>query len=485
MTEKTKSLELWERDGDYLLMAMPYADGLIAKAEGCKLWDIDGNEMLDLAAGQFCSIVGHNHPRLVEKVVDQIRRVVHLGTQYLSPVVLEAAAKFAKVAPSPSLKKSLLFSTGTEANECALSIAKMYTGKTGVAGLSRGYYGLSLATKSVTSIFGHKHGSSPKVPESHSIMAPHCFHCPVQSHYPECDFLCLKASIENQLGDLTGLAAIIVEPIVSAGGMFVPPAGYFKALKEVAREHEALLIVDEAQTGFGRTGRWFGIQHHEVEPDILVVSKGAGGGFPVSALITTDEIARQVNRQGFSHLASHQSDPIAAAAIAAVIDIVRDEGLVEQAETNGRYFRDALLGLKAKHSVVTDVRGQGLMLGMELVSPHANELPDQFSARVVALAESKGVHVTYSYYEGVLRFIPPLTLSQQDIDTACRVLDESIGEAMKIEGYPSDLLPRNRFTREFVNHQSGRKTFRNVASRLYETSPRFWLKKIAAELGKG
>src|ERR1700736_2123947 len=180
----SNSLALWERYGDYLLMAMPYPDGLITEAQGCILKDIDGNQILDLAAGQFCSILGHNHPKLIEKITEQMKRVVHVGSQFLSPIVLEAAAKFAEVAPG-KLKRSMIFSTGTEANECAISIAKMYTKKNGVVGFNRGYYGLSLTTKSLTSIFGGKFGDGPSVPETYRLLAPHCFHCPVNTRYPE------------------------------------------------------------------------------------------------------------------------------------------------------------------------------------------------------------------------------------------------------------------------------------------------------------
>jgi len=150
-----KSFELWEKYGEHLLLAMPYADGLIAEARGTTITDIDGNQMLDLAAGQFCSIVGHNHPRLIKAITEQTQRVLHTGTQFLSPVVLEAAAKFAEVAPG-NLNKSIFLSTGTEANECAIAIAKMCTRKTGVVGFSRGYYGLSLATKSLCPIHSRR-----------------------------------------------------------------------------------------------------------------------------------------------------------------------------------------------------------------------------------------------------------------------------------------------------------------------------------------
>ena len=469
-TNYQKSLELWERYGQYLLMPMPYADGLIQEAHGCTLTDLDGNETLDLAAGQFCTILGHSHPKFIEKVAEQMRLVVHVGSQFLSPIVLKAAEKFASVAPG-KLRRSMILSTGTEANECAISIAKKYTGKNGIIGINRGYYGLSLTTKSLTSIFGSHRGDGPSVPESYRILAPHCFHCPVNNHFPECNFVCLDSSLQSSVHSPDDIAAIIIEPIISAGGMIVPPPGYMKALKDFARQHEALLIVDEAQTGFGRTGKWFAIEHQDVEPDILVISKGAGGGFPVSGFITTDEIADKVENEGFSHLASHQFDPLSAIALATLIDIIK-EGLEE---------------LKAKHAVIADVRGQGLMLGVEIAGT-ANDTSERSDAQltlaIVMLCKRKGVHLTFTYFEPVLRIIPPLTLTRKEVDFAISVLDQSITEAVRQDLPFKDLLPANRYTRKYMERQRGEWSLRRIFSKLYETSPERWIKKINGIVAK-
>jgi 2,2-dialkylglycine decarboxylase (pyruvate) len=473
------SLALWEKYGEYLLMAMPYADGLIEEARGCYLRDVDGNEILDLAAGQFCSILGHNHPKLIARITEQMQRVLHIGTQFLSPVVLEAAAKFAEVAPSKKLRKSLFLSTGTEANECAISIAKMFTGKTGVVGFTRGYYGLSLTVKSLTTIFTQSanKGDLPRVPDTYNVLAPYCFRCPVHRTFPECNVECLEVSIESGLAGADNIAAVIVEPIISAGGMMVPPPGYMKALKKFAEDRGALLIVDEAQTGFGRTGKWFAIEHHEVEPDILVISKSAGAGFPVSGFITTDEIAERVTNEGFSHLASHQTDPAAAAAVSAMIDVVREEGLVQAAAENGQYFKDRLLELKTKHPVVADVRGQGLMLGMELAYPDGRP-GDDLGLPVTMLCKSKGVHLTFTYFEPVLRFIPPLTITREQIDFAVKALDESLSEIQHSDFSIEKHLPTNRYSREYLDKLRGKRSLKRVLSRLYETSPEYWIKKL-------
>jgi 2,2-dialkylglycine decarboxylase (pyruvate) len=478
------SLELWEKHGDHILMAMPYADSLIVEANGSILRDVDGNQILDFSAGQFCSILGNNHPKHVERIIEQVRRVEHVGSQFLSPIVLEAAAKLAEVAPG-GLSRSLFLSTGTEANECAISLAKACTGKSGVIGFNRGYYGLSLGTKSLTSIFsaGDRHGSGPTVPESFHFLAPHCFHCPVKNHYPECDFVCLDASIEAAVPKAGDIAAIIVEPIFSAGGMIVPPPGYLTRLKKLARELEALLIVDEAQTGFGRTGKWFACEHDEVEPDILVVSKSAGAGFPVSAVTTTEAISDRVIDRGWQHLASHQCDPLSAAALAATIDIVREESLVKKAEEDGRYLQDRLLQLKANHSAVVDVRGIGLMLGMEIGNcQRASE--HELCELIVALCEARGVHLTYTYYEPVIRLLPALTVSREEIDQAVSVLDEAIATAVRGDVSIDSLMPSNRYSHRLVERLRGKKTLRRAVSRLFETSPKDWLRKIDKASGK-
>ena len=484
MQNNTKSLEFWKKYGQHLLIAMPYADGLIQEANGCFFKDLDGNETLDLAAGQFCSILGHSHPKFIEKIVEQMRRVVHTGSQFLSPVVLEAASKFAEIAPG-QLNRSMIFSTGTEANECAISIAKTYTKRNGVVGFNRGYYGLSLTTKSLTSIFGSRSGDGPSVPESYRLLAPYCFRCPVNSHFPECDLLCLRSSIQASIPNADSIAAVIVEPILSAGGMITPPSGYLKALKEFVNAHGALLIVDEAQTGFGRTGKWFGVEHHGVQPDILVISKGAGGGMPVSGFITTDEIADKVQSQGYSHLASHQLDPLSGATLSALIDIVTEEGLVENAGKVGAFFKGRLKELQAKHSVVIDVRGEGLMLGMEIGDDSGGgRSAAQLTLAIVALCKQKGVHLTYTYFEPVLRIIPPLTITPKEIDFASKVLDEALTEVIRKDISPETMLPKNRFSRAYVETQAGKWTFGRVISKLYETSPERWMKKIGETISE-
>ena len=271
-----KSLELWERYGRHVLMASPYKDPIIAEARGCTFTDVDGNEYLDLSSGQICAIAGHGHPALLERVRTQMGRVAHTGTSFFSPVVLEASEQLCRVAPE-SLTRCLFLSTGAEANEYAIRLAKTYTGRTGMLAMTKGYAGLTLQTSSLTNYGKSAH---PLVPGTGYILVPDPTACPSGQEPLKWAIELLHQSLEINRGLLHNVAAIIVEPILSAGGLIVLPDGYLRELRRVADDIGALLIADEAQTGMGRTGRWFGVDHDGITPDVLVVAKGAGGGFP-------------------------------------------------------------------------------------------------------------------------------------------------------------------------------------------------------------
>jgi 4-aminobutyrate aminotransferase-like enzyme len=464
------NLEYWQQYGDYVLMAMPYADEVLVEGRGCKLRDANGKEILDLAAGMFCCVLGHNHPKFIEKIKRQTESLLHTGTQFVTPAILEAGRKLAEVTPG-RLQKSIFLSTGTEANEFAFRLAKAYTRRTGIVGLSRGYYGTSLATKSCSSLFSHHlKDSLPVVPDMHRLpLTPQCMECFTGRRKDQCQFPCLE-SVENWIGDWSNIAAIIVEPVLSAGGMLTPPPGYLARLKELARQNGALLIIDEAQTGFGRTGKWFAIEHHGVEPDILTLSKSVGNGFPVAAVITTAEIADQVVAAGLWSLSSHQSDPVAAAAVSAVIDVVREEGLADRARESGNYFMDRLREWGNRQPAVRNVRGQGLMIGFDIVSGDdtaAAEITRSFMFH----CRQRGVHLTYGYGGVNVRIIPPLVITREEIDFAVDVMAKALEDALDRPESAKEAWPKNPYTRRFFEKQSWRRVF----GYWWRTSPQQWL----------
>lgn len=350
---------------------------------------------------------------------------------------------------------------------------KPIPGRTGILGLSRGYYGTSLATKSCSSLFSHYlKDSLPTVPENFRLpITPECTRCFTDSSLAPCGFPCLQ-SLESWIGDWSNIAAVIVEPVLSSGGMLVPPPGYLKLLKSLAQKHGTLFIADEAQTGLGRTGKWFAIEHHDVEPDILTLSKAVGNGFPVAAVITTAEIADRVVADGLWSLSSHQSDPVPAAAVSAVIDIVREENLIDRARELGDYFMERLRDLSKRQPAITRVRGQGLMIGFDLAVPD----PDNPARTVNAFmygCRQRGVHLTYGYGSVNFRIIPPLVISRSQIDFAIEVLEQAAQRALQNGGSAKDFLPQNPYTRRLLEKDP----FRRLLNYCWRSSPEQILEK--------
>jgi 2,2-dialkylglycine decarboxylase (pyruvate) len=478
-TERLTSAEYWRRYGAHALMAMPYADQVLVEGRGCTIRDADGQELLDLAAGMFCCVLGHNHPEFTRRIVEQTHALIHTGTQFISPAVLEAGYKLAQVLPEP-LTQSVFLSTGTEANEFAFRLAKTFTGRTGIVGFSRGYYGTSLATKSVSGLFSHHlRDSLPIVPDSFRIPIPEkCESCFRQGN-AGCELSCLR-TVEELIGGWSHVAAIVVEPTMSAGGMLTPPPGYLMELQRIARRNGVLLIVDEAQTGFGRTGKWFAFEHHGIQPDILTLSKSAGNGFPVAVVSTSTEIADEVIARGFWHLSSHQSDPVGAAAVSAVIDIVREEKLVEHAATAGEYFMDRLRALTTKQPWIGNVRGQGLMIGFDLLTPDSESIDEKANDFMYA-CRRRGVHLTFGYGCRAFRIIPPLVISTTEIDRAVQVIDDSLTELgtrphAELRAY----WPGNPYTSALWKKNRAAQ----FAGAVWRSSPEKWFQRAKEIVGK-
>jgi 4-aminobutyrate aminotransferase-like enzyme len=330
-----------------------------------------------------------------------------------------------------------------------------------------------LATASATS---YGQGAFPTVPESYYILTPECFRCPVEAKYPDCNILCLKVSKEFLSGARQKIAAIIFEPILSAGGMIFPPPDYFKGLKNLADEFEALLIADEAQT-FGRTGKWFGVEHYGIVPDILVTSKGVGGGFPTSCVITTDAIADEVTGK-LSHFSSHQSDPVAAAAAVAVIDVIKREGLIEKTVEKGEYLLQGLREVSERCPHIANIRGKGLMVGFDIFEDPIAKSPSEALGYAFRHAcRQKGVHVECVRNGMTFRILPPLTITYEQIDRFLSVVDEAMKEALAGKYSLDDTLPKNPYTR-LLALKWKKKTFKATVNRLWETSPKYWVDKL-------
>ncbi len=416
---------------DFLIRyAHDFAPYIVARASGSWIETTEGQRILDFTSGQICSTIGHNHPQLVAAVQRSLEEVIHLNSWMLSEPVLALAEKLVELA-GPPLEKVILVNTGGEANEVALRLAKMSTGRFEIVGLTRSWHGLQAGVASLNLAGGHS-GYGPLMPGTLTLPAPYAYRCPIRHCRGTCDCTCLEAGFEViDQQSVRSLCAVIVEPVLSAGGVIVPPPDYFQRLRALCDEREMLLIIDEAQTGFGRLGSMFGFELYETVPDILSISKTLGGGIPIAATLTTSAIEADGYNQGFVHVTSHVSDPLPAAAGLAVIEVVEEERLVEQAKQRGEYLLARLQDLQERHEHIGDVRGKGLLVGIELVEDREKKTPADSLAMAVSdecmrCGLSMNIVRSVGGMLNCFRMAPPLSVTEQEIDTAIDIIDTAL-----------------------------------------------------------
>lgn len=397
---------------------------VVAKAEGATIWDADGSEYIDCFAGISVVNAGHRHPKVIAAAKAQIDQVVHAASYiYHVPVVAEAAKEVARIAPG-SLQKTFFGNSGAEGIETAMRLAKAYTGKSEIISLTHSFHGRTNATLAITGNKARKTRGGPYPSGIAFAPAPYVYRNPFNTDDPEivaerCAEM-IEWAINYQLsGDV---AAFIAEPVMGEGGILVPPANYFKYVKEVLDRHGILFIADEVQSGFGRTGKMFAIEHFGVEPDIMVMAKGIADGFPLAATIARAEIADSL-RPG-EHLSTFGGNPVSCAAAVANIQVMEEENLAAESARKGEHALDRLWELQANHPLIGDVRGLGLMIGVELVSDRQSKEPASKAASGIrAYAREQGVLIGVGGQQGnVLRLQPPLVIADNALDRALDVI---------------------------------------------------------------
>jgi len=407
-----------------------YAE-IVEKAQGCYVWDAAGKKILDFTSGQMCATVGHNHPNIVAAIKKSCDTALHLFSGMIPRSVVQLAEALAKIVPKP-LNKSLFVNTGSESNEAAIKMAKLATGGFEVVGLGGSWHGVT-ATASSVSFASDRKGYGPGMPGTFALPEPNAYRCPIKHCRDRCDRTCLKVGLDIYDAQSTGSrAAVIAEPVISAGGIIVPPDGYFNALQEETHKRGMLLIFDEAQTAFGRLGHWFAASHLGVTPDVMTVSKTLGGGIPLAGVITTDAIEETCHRRGFSFYTSHVSDPLPSAVGVAVLETIAKEQLLARSREMGAYLADGLNELKARHEEIGDVRGMGLLRGIELVKDRETREPHhQLGALTTARCLDLGLSMNIRRRPergSVWRIAPPLTVARDDIDLAMTIFDQALSE---------------------------------------------------------
>jgi 2,2-dialkylglycine decarboxylase (pyruvate) len=431
--EPERDHAFWEDVDRHVIRYSPaFAPTIVERAEGSTLHTADGRRLLDFTSGQMSAILGHSHPAIVATLREAAGTLDHLFSGMLSRPVVELSRRLAENLPDP-LEKVLLLTTGSESNEAALRLAKLVTGRHEVVSFSRSWHGMTLGAAGAT-YAAARHGSGPQAPGNFALPTPDTYRPNAVGPDGELDWrLGLDLGFELIDAQSSGsLAACLVEPILSAAGIVVPPPGYLAALRDKCRERGMLLIFDEAQTGLGRTGEWYAFEHDGVVPDILTLSKTLGAGLPLAAVVTSAEIEAAAHERGFLFYTTHVSDPLVAAVGTTVLDVLERENLVARAGENGALLHDCLKALGDRHPVVGDVRGRGMLQGLELVLDRETKAGSpELDAAVTTRCLELGLHMNVAQLRalgGTFRIAPPLTASREEITRGVEILDQAIGD---------------------------------------------------------
>ena len=368
---------------------------VIVKGEGCYLYDADGNKILDMFPGWAVSGIGHCHPRVVEALRKQAGELLHIDNTFYSEPQGRLAALLAERAFGG---KSFFCNSGAEANEAALKLARLYTaeGKYRFITAEGSFHGRTFATVTATAQPKYHEGFLPLLPGF--------------TYVPYNDIVALESAFSDEV------AAVMVEPIQGEGGINVATAEYLQAIRQLCDRNGALMILDEVQTGIGRTGKWFAYQHFDVEPDIITMAKALGGGVAIGAMMAREEIAAALVPG--KHASTFGGNCLACAAGIAVIEAIEQDGLLKNAVETGEYAKEKILELKQKHPVIDSVRGIGLMIGIQLTAPGKD---------IVDRCLDKGLRINCTN-NTVLRFMPAMITDKSQIDQAIEILDGVLSE---------------------------------------------------------
>ena len=415
-----------EADQHLVRYGARFTPRIIERAAGSYVYDDTGAPILDFTSGQMSAILGHSHPEVVAAAAASMSSLDHLYSGMLSHPVVDLARELAGTLPAP-LEKMLLLSTGAESNEAALKMAKLYTGRYEIVSFDRSWHGMTTGAASATFSAGRR-GYGPPVPGNLTLPTPNAYRSPFRhadgSHDWETELRYGFDLVDQQSAG--SLAACLVEPILSSGGIIETPPGYLRRLKQMCADRGMLLILDEAQTGLGRTGLMYAFERAGVVPDLLTLSKTLGGGLPVAAVLTSAEIEQVCHDRGFLFFTTHVSDPLAASVALAVLRVIQRDGLVRRAEELGGQLAARLTELRDTFEVVGDVRGEGLLRGLELVTDKATKAPaDKLGKAVTAACLERGLHMNIVQLPGmggVLRMAPPLTITEDELHAGLDIL---------------------------------------------------------------
>lgn len=399
----------------------------IEVGEGSWVTDLEGKRYLDCATGTAVLNIGHNHPRVREQVARQLERFVHTGGIYYSDTTVEAAELLVSVTPA-GLDMLFFSNSGAEAVDGAIKLARFVTGRQGIIAFSGAFHGRTLGALSVTtSLARYRSPYHPLLPSVYHAPYPHCYRCPLGRQRESCSLDCFRALEEmlRQLITPAEIAAVLIEPVLGEGGYVPAPPEFLQLLRRLCDEHGILLIFDEIQSGMGRTGDWFAAQRYGVSPDVMTVAKGIASGFPLSAVVAKRRIMERWSSG--AHGTTFGGNPVACAAAIATIETIRDQGLLSRCRELGERAMARLRSMQERRTLIGDVRGMGLMIGVELVEPGGTPAGSACERFLEWCRERGLLVINCGPDRNVLRLVPPLTISDGELEQALTIIDEGLG----------------------------------------------------------
>jgi 4-aminobutyrate aminotransferase len=397
---------------------------VMTRAKDQFVWDADGNQYLDFFGGIVTISVGHCNETVNRKVTEQLNTLEHVSTVYVTEPQALLAQRVAEVSPGGKLTKCFFTNSGTEANETAFLTARLATGSSEIVALRHGYHGRSAQAMAASGVGAWRLGPATQPGFVHAINA-YCYRCPLGLKYPSCNVQCARDMEETIRASTSGrIAAFVAEPIQGVGGLITPPKEYFEIVAGIVRKYGGLFISDEVQTGWGRTGKWFGIEQYGVEPDIMTSAKGLGNGLPIGITAARPEVADAY--KGLT-ISTFGGNPVVATAARAVIDFIDENKLMINAAELGVYLRAKLDEMKARFPLIGDVRGMGLLQAIELVEDRETRQPAPAAANAMleAARENRILMGKGGLNGNVLRISPPMNIARSDVDDFAERLEAS------------------------------------------------------------
>ncbi|MBN1785123.1 MAG: acetyl ornithine aminotransferase family protein [Candidatus Bathyarchaeota archaeon] len=429
-----KARELVKRDSNAISPSYTrYYPLVVDSGHDCIVKDVDGNEYVDFNSGLACLNLGHNHPKIVKAIKSQCDKFLHYAnTDFYYQETVNLAEKLFQITPGDFQKRVHFGNSGTEAIETAIKLSKWHTRKHQFIAFIGAFHGRTCGATALTaSKLAQRRHYFPLIPGITHVPYPYCYRCPFNLSYPECNFRCIDFIDDQVLQKYVPpeeVAGFVFEPIQGEGGYVVPPPEYFQRLKKLADKYGLLMIADEVQSGIGRTGKWFAIEHWKTDPDILCSAKSLASGLPLSATVAR---TRLMDWEAGTHASTFGGNPLACAAATNVIDVIKEEKLLENAEKQGSYIMKWLQNVKQEQEIVGDVRGKGLMIGVEFVEDKESKMAGVDQAREVMMScWRRGVAIV-TCGVSTLRLVPPLTITRELVDTSLEILGDVIKEVEK------------------------------------------------------